>query len=156
MLDWQRLKSLVERYRSLGKIVGFTNGCFDILHLGHVTYLLEAKRYCDILIVALNSDESIKRLKGDFRPIMPLEHRLRLVSALFFVDYVTAFDEDTPVELISYLKPDIYFKGGDYRIEEIPEYKVMMELGGKAIGLGLIDGISTSIIIEHIVKRYSR
>ncbi len=155
MPNWERLKSLVEYHRSQGKVIGLTNGCFDILHVGHIHYLLEAKNYADILIVALNSDESVRRLKGPTRPILPWEARATILASLFFVDYVTIFDEDTPLDLIEYIKPDIYFKGGDYDIEEIPEYDLMMRLGGKAISLTYVQGYSTTSIIQRILELYS-
>jgi len=153
--DWARLKSIVDYHKSQGKIIGLTNGCFDIIHPGHIYSLMEAKSYVDILIVAINSDESIRRIKGFPRPILDWEARATILASLFFVDYVTVFDEDTPVKLIEYLKPHYYFKGGDYDIEKIPEYEAISSIGGKAITLEYIEGYSTSGIIEKILKLYS-
>jgi D-glycero-beta-D-manno-heptose 1-phosphate adenylyltransferase len=127
----------------------FTNGCFDILHKGHVTYLEKAKKLGDGLIVALNSDESVRRLKGPQRPINPLSDRLEVMAALESVDFVTWFDSDTPLELIQLLKPQILVKGGDWKIPQIVGAPDVLSWGGKVYSLNYIPGRSTTEIIER-------
>ena len=142
--------------RAEGKTVVFTNGCFDILHLGHVRYLEKAKAFGDVLIVGVNSDGSVRRLKGEKRPIVSENERAEVISALRCVDWVTIFDEDTPCELIKALKPNVQAKGGDYIPENMPEYPVMKALGGRieAVPYDETDtrGSSTTNIIEKILK----
>lgn len=128
----------------------FTNGCFDILHRGHLEYLIQAKELGDKLIIALNSDKSIKALKGKDRPINKLDDRVFALSALFFVDYVTYFDELTPINIIAKIKPDIHVKGGDYKKENLPEYSIIKSYGGEIIILDYVNGYSTTKIIENI------
>jgi D-beta-D-heptose 7-phosphate kinase/D-beta-D-heptose 1-phosphate adenosyltransferase len=129
------------------KTVVFTNGCFDILHAGHVTYLDRARRLGDILIVAVNSDASTARLKGPTRPVNPLEDRLRVLAALESVSFVTWFEEDTPRDLISRVLPDILVKGGDYRVKDIAGHAEVKANGGKTKVLPFLEGRSTSKII---------
>ena len=144
---------LVEEAKKNGKKVVFTNGCFDILHAGHVTYLTEAKRQGDILIVGVNSDASVKRLKGETRPINSEYDRAFVLDALKSVDYTVIFEEDTPEELIAYLKPSIHVKGGDYKKEDLPETKIVESYGGEVIILNFVEGKSTTNIIEKINKK---
>ena len=113
-----------------GHRIVFTNGCFDILHAGHVSYLNRAKALGDILIIAVNSDASVSRLKGPSRPINPLQDRIQVLSALGCVDYLVSFDDDTPINLIRIVRPDVYVKGGDYTKETLPEALVVEQLGG--------------------------
>lgn len=136
--------------KSLGKKIVFTNGCFDILHRGHISYLNDAKAQGDVLVVGLNSDSSVKRLKGDSRPIIDESSRSFVLSHLKAVDYVVIFDEQTPCELIGALKPDIHVKGGDYKKEDMPETKVVESYGGEVRILKFIDNNSTSKIIDKI------
>lgn len=148
--NWQRLKAITDKYKERGKIIGFTNGCFDVLHKGHVIYLYQAKEYCDILIVGINSDESVKRIKGRNKPINNLEDRMIVLASLEPVDFVVPFEEDTPIELIEYLKPDFYFKGGDYKDRIIPELKVIEKYKITYKILALIPDVSTTKIIYKI------
>jgi len=133
-----------------GKRVVFTNGCFDILHAGHVTYLAEAKKLGDILVVGINSDASVRRLKGNDRPVNNVSDRLLLLSALESVDYVVAFEEDTPYELIKAIRPDVLVKGGDYSVEDIVGADVVASYGGMTTTIPYIMGKSTTGIIEKI------
>ena len=115
ILSWEALKNEVERRRSEGKKIAFTNGCFDILHVGHVRYLREARKMGDLLILGLNSDASVRAIKGEKRPLIPQGERAEVVASLTAVDYVTLFDETTPLRLIEYLRPDCLVKGGDWK-----------------------------------------
>jgi rfaE bifunctional protein nucleotidyltransferase chain/domain len=128
--------------------VVFTNGCFDLLHKGHVTYLQKAKSLGQLLVVALNSDASVKQLKGPSRPLNPLEDRLAVIAALECVDYVTWFEEDTPLRTILMLKPDVLVKGGDWSIDKMVGAKEVISWGGKAKSLPFVEGRSTTQIIE--------
>jgi len=131
------------------KIV-FTNGCFDILHPGHVTLLEKASEYGDRLIIGINTDESVKRLKGEGRPINDQSHRARVLAGLEAVDYITFFEEDTPAELIEEIIPDVLVKGGDYTPDEIVGRKTVQAKGGKVIVIPLVEGKSTTNIIDKI------
>ena len=144
---------LVEEAKKNGKKVVFTNGCFDILHAGHVTYLTEAKRQGDILIVGVNSDASVKRLKGETRPINSEYDRAFVLLGTKFVDYTVIFNEKTPEKLLDILKPDIHVKGGDYKKEDLPETKIVESYGGEVIILNFVEGKSTTNIIEKINKK---
>lgn len=145
---------IVGRLRKQGKKVVFTNGCFDILHVGHIRYLKEAKGYGDILIVAVNSDSSVKSIKGDKRPIVSQSERAEVVSALEMVDYVTMFDEDTPYNIIKKLQPDVLIKGGDWTIDKIVGRDIVEARGGKVIAIPFIKGASTTGIVERILEKY--
>lgn len=135
------------------KIV-FTNGCFDILHAGHVHYLNEAKKLGDILVVGLNSDESVKRLKGDKRPILSEKERATVLLGLSAVDFVVIFSEDTPLELIKILKPDVLVKGGDWQKQDIVGWDFVEKNGGEVFSLSFIEGKSTTNIVEKIINLY--
>lgn len=143
----------ISKLQSKGKQIVFTNGCFDLLHRGHVTYLEEARNLGDALIVALNGDGSVRQLKGKDRPLVTLKDRARVMAALECVDAVTWFHEKTPVKLVGKLKPLIYVKGGDWDIAEIPEYPIVKSYGGKAIALNFVKGRSTTKLIEKARKR---
>lgn len=143
---FSQIEQIVKRYKSQSKRVVFTNGCFDILHVGHVKYLQEAKSYGDVLIVGLNSDDSIRRLKGETRPINTLDDRAYILASLEAVDYVVPFDSDTPYELIKLIKPDILVKGGDYRSKNV----VGSEFSGELRLVDFVDGKSTTNIIDKI------
>lgn len=128
----------------------WTNGCFDIIHTGHIHYLHECKKLGGQLIVGLNSDDSVRRLKGPGRPIIGLEDRIVHLSAFFFVDYVVVFDTDTPLEMIKLVRPDKLVKGGDYKVEEIVGYEEVTNYGGQVLTIPLVPGKSTTSIIEKI------
>jgi rfaE bifunctional protein nucleotidyltransferase chain/domain len=136
--------------REAGGCVVFTNGCFDLLHPGHVSYLWAARSLGDALVVGMNSDASVSRLKGLSRPIVPERDRAAVLAALESVDAVVLFDEDTPVRLMRDLKPYVYVKGGDYRMEDLPEAKVAAEIGAEVRILPFKPGYSTSALIEKI------
>ncbi|WP_073132231.1 bifunctional D-glycero-beta-D-manno-heptose-7-phosphate kinase/D-glycero-beta-D-manno-heptose 1-phosphate adenylyltransferase HldE [Roseomonas rosea] len=140
---------VLDAWRRRGLEIGFTNGCFDILHRGHVTMLQAARAACDRLVVALNTDDSVRRLKGDGRPVNALEDRLAVIAALQSVDLVLAFGEDTPLELITRLQPDVLFKGADYRPEEVVGGDVVQARGGRVALIDLVPGRSTTGIIAR-------
>lgn len=148
----RELKVVIEKEKKLGKKIVFTNGCFDVLHLGHIRYLKEAKKHGDILVIGLNSDTSVKKLKGKNRPYTPELERAEILAALECVDYITVFSENTPVELISLLKPDVHVKGGDYQKKDLPEAKVVKKYGGKVVIVREIKGKSTTKLIEKVRK----
>lgn len=143
----------VESRRVKGERVVFTNGCFDILHAGHVSYLNRAKALGDILIIGVNSDMSVSRLKGPSRPINPMDDRIQVLSALACVDYLVPFEDDTPSNLIRVIRPDIYVKGGDYTKETLPEAQLVEKLGGVVQILSFVENRSTTSIIERIAGR---
>lgn len=151
LLKLRELTKIVDKLKKEGKKTVFTNGCFDILHIGHVKYLEDAKSLGDILIVGVNSDESVRILKGNSRPIVPDIERAEILAALKCVDYVVIFNELNPENLIAQLKPAIHVKGGDYVIDQIPESKLVESLGGKTIILNEVKGKSTSSIIQKIL-----
>ena len=146
----EQLKDLGERLRKEGKIIVSTNGCFDILHVGHSRILKESRALGDVLIVGLNSDESVSRLKGPTRPINKQDDRAELLCALECVDYVSIFPEDTPVEFLKELKPGKHVKGADYKPEDLQETPVVRQFGGEVVILGLVPGKSTSSVVEKI------
>lgn len=135
---------------SQNKTVVFTNGCFDILHRGHVTYLNEAKKLGDLLVIGLNSDASVKRLKGDTRPINSEQDRKFVLENLKAVDFVEIFEDDTPLELIKTVMPNILVKGGDWKVDQIVGSKEVIDNGGNAYSLNFVDGFSTTNIINTI------
>ncbi|MGZ3924036.1 MAG: D-glycero-beta-D-manno-heptose 1-phosphate adenylyltransferase [Flavisolibacter sp.] len=144
------LKKKIAQWRLIGKTIAFTNGCFDILHQGHIASLSEAAKHGDILIVGLNADSSIKGFKGPDRPINNEEARALLLASLIMVDAVVLFPEPTPRDLIVELKPDVLVKGGDYKVEEIAGAKEVMGWGGKVILNPIVEGFSTTSIINKI------
>lgn len=146
-------EALVRRWRSRGLVVGFTNGCFDIVHAGHVALLSAARAECDRLIVALNDDPGVRRLKGPKRPVNPLSDRSAVIAAVESVDAVISFDDDTPLELIRRLKPDVLVKGGDYTIETVVGAAEVEASGGRVVLVDLVEGHSTSRLIEAIRAR---
>ena len=148
--DLQSLSKRTAFFREQGRRVVFTNGCFDILHRGHITYLHRAKALGDVLIVGVNTDGGIRRLKGSGRPINTLEDRLQVLAALSCIDHLIAFDEDTPCNLIRSLRPDVFVKGGDYTRERLPEAPLVEELGGIVQILPLVQDRSTTGIIQRI------
>lgn len=138
------------RLREEGQKLVFTNGCFDILHPGHVRYLGEARKLGDALVVALNSDRSVRSLKGPGRPILSQEERAEVVAGLRAVDYVTIFDEETPKDLIAALLPDVLVKGGDWPLDQIAGREEVEAAGGQVVSLDFVAGLSTSAILERI------
>ena len=147
------LRDILQGLKRRGKRIVFTNGCFDILHIGHIRCLEEAKKRGDFLIVALNSDRSIRSIKGPFRPFTPEAERAEVLSALGCVDYVVIFDEADPLELISSLKPNVLVKGGDWTPETTIGREVVEGTGGEVVIIPQIQGVSTSAIVDRIVKK---
>ncbi|MBM3886691.1 D-glycero-beta-D-manno-heptose 1-phosphate adenylyltransferase, partial [Candidatus Dependentiae bacterium] len=149
VFDWLKLKQKVETLRMEGRQIVFTNGCFDLLHPGHIKCLHEAKKQGDILVVALNSDDSVRRLnKGPERPLNSLDDRAMIIAGLESVDIVASFDQDTPQEIINLLQPDILVKGGDYRAEEVVGYKEVVSRGGVVSIIPLVEGKSTTSLVK--------
>jgi rfaE bifunctional protein nucleotidyltransferase chain/domain len=148
VLERQQAASQVKAWRQAGETVVFTNGCFDILHVGHVKTLSRAKAEGTRLVVGVNSDASVARLKGPSRPINPQMDRAIMLAALECVDAVTIFDEDTPVEVLEVLRPSVHVKGGDYRVEDLPEAAVVQAHGGRIVLIDLVPDRSTTAIIE--------
>lgn len=154
IIDLKRLsQEVLPSLHCEGDRVIFTNGCFDILHRGHIAYLAEAKALGDVLIVGLNSDASVSKLKGDHRPLQDERSRAEILAALMYVDHVVIFEEDTPLRLITMIQPDVLVKGGDYKAEEIVGYKEVLETGGRVEIISFLEGYSTSNI-ENKIKRH--
>ncbi|MBI4687512.1 MAG: D-glycero-beta-D-manno-heptose 1-phosphate adenylyltransferase [Nitrospirae bacterium] len=148
ILDIGKLKAVVSQLKAEGKKIVFTNGCFDIIHVGHVRYLTEAKKLGDVLVIGLNTDNSVSRIKPG-RPINPEAQRAEVLSALEMVDYVTLFDEDTPYELIKAAQPDVLVKGGDWDIKDI----VGADIANDVRTIKFVEGVSTTNIIKKIQDR---
>ena len=142
-----------ERLRAVGKRLVFTNGVFDLLHVGHVRYLAQAQELGDALLVAINSDRTVRELKGPDRPIFDQAERAEILAALRHVDYVTVFDDVSPRSLIAKLLPDVLVKGGDYQLDEIHGREEVESAGGKVISLPFVDGASTTALIERMRKK---
>lgn len=152
LIKQSELNDLLKKLREEEKTIVTTNGCFDILHVGHVRYLEKTKSYADVLIVALNSDKSVKSIKGENRPINNENDRAEVLSALRSVDYVVLFDEDSPIDLLLKIKPDVYTKGADYTVETLPEAKKILEIGTKIEFISFVEGKSTTSIIDKMRK----
>jgi glycerol-3-phosphate cytidylyltransferase len=150
VIDRNEIKNIADQCKAIGKTVVFTNGCFDILHAGHVRYLKAARELGDCLILGLNSDQSVRAIKGPTRPINPQDDRAEVVSALWAVDYVVIFDEPTAEGLVAEIQPNIYVKGGDYNLTDLPEAKIVSTYGGKTILLPELPGRSSSNIIKKL------
>ncbi len=150
------LRRVVEGLKAKRKRIVFTNGCFDLLHIGHIRYLEEARSLGDILVVGVNSDRSVRGLKGPNRPILAEEERAEILSGLECVSYISIFDEPTPLELISSLQPHVLVKGGDWTKESTVGKEVVERSGGEVIILPFVEGSSTSNLIETILKRYEK
>lgn len=144
----EELIKITEQLKLENKKIVTTNGCFDILHVGHVRYLKEARELGDVLVVGVNSDESVRKLKGPTRPINNENDRSEILSSLVCVDYAVIFGEDTPVELLSQIKPSIHAKGGDYDVNTLPEAKTVQDNGGELVFINFVDGKSTTNIIN--------
>jgi len=152
----EELRRIIETLKKKEKRIVFTNGCFDLLHLGHIRYLEAAKGLGDILVVGINSDRSVRGLKGPSRPILPVEERAEILSGLGCIDYVTVFDEPDPSELISLLQQHILVKGGDWTKEAVAGKEVVERSGGEVVILPFVKGSSTSGLIETILKRHEK
>lgn len=153
IVDPEELQRYIARWRLLIKKIAFTNGCFDILHAGHIASLIEASEQADVLIVGLNSDASVTKLKGEGRPLNDAQSRALVLASLSFVDAVVIFEEDTPLELIKAIQPDVLVKGGDYTPEQIAGAKEVTEAGGKVVINPLVEGFSTTALIEKIKNK---
>lgn len=149
-----QLLQKIAQWKVLAKTIAFTNGVFDILHPGHIFSLSQAAREADYLIVGINSDESVKRLKGNDRPVNNQESRSLIVASLLMVDAVIIFDDDTPLALINAVKPDVLVKGGDYTIEQIVGAREVMASGGRVVINPMVEGYSTSNIIDNLKTRF--
>ncbi len=154
ILSFSAIKTQCDKYKAAGKKIVFTNGCFDILHAGHVKYLEKAAGFGDVLILGLNSDHSVKIIKGEKRPVIGQDHRAFLLSALFFVDHVLLFDEPDPRRLIEAVCPDVLVKGADWQENEILGGEFVRQNGGRVERVVLEPGISTTRIIERIGELY--
>jgi D-beta-D-heptose 7-phosphate kinase/D-beta-D-heptose 1-phosphate adenosyltransferase len=137
-----------------GKRIAFTNGCFDILHPGHIDLLRRARELGDVLVVAINTDASVRRIKGDHRPIIPEQERAELLAGLEMVDFVCTFDEDTPLEAIRQIQPDVLVKGADWGLDAIAGRAEVESRGGRVVAIPLIPGESTTGIVERVLSRY--
>lgn len=148
----KELETRLKAARKQGKKIVFTNGCFDLLHVGHIRYLQQARRMGDLLVVGVNSDESVRRLKGPSRPVQPERDRGEVLAGLECVDYVIFFGEDAPLALIEGLKPDVLVKGADWPVEQIVGREVVEGSGGRVATIPYVEGVSTSALIERICK----
>src|SRR6202000_754004 len=151
--DLPKLQASIVSWKSEGRKVVFTNGVFDLLHIGHITYMAKAAELGDKLVIGLNSDSSVKRIKGNDRPVNDQGSRAALLAALFFVDAIVVFEEDTPINVITALMPDILVKGADYAIENIVGAKEVIDNGGEVITIDLVEGYSSTSIIQKIRKQ---
>jgi len=156
ILKLSDLVKVLESLREAGKRIVFTNGCFDILHAGHVRYLAAARSKGDVLVLGLNSDVSVKSIKPENRPIVSQDQRAEVLAGLACVDYITIFDEPDPLALIQTIKPDVLIKGADWKETEIIGSDVVKLYGGKVIRIEVVPGISTSRIIQRILKLYGK
>lgn len=150
VIHWAELKKLLSRSRAEGKVIVSTNGVFDVLHVGHIRYLQTSRCMGDILVAAINSDESVRRLKGPARPFVTELERAEILAALSCVDFVTIFDQDTPIEVLDAIRPDIHTKGGDYNIESMPETQLVRGYGGRIELIPYVAGRSSSRLAERI------
>jgi len=150
----KELRPLLDILRAIGKKIVFTNGCFDLIHTGHIRYLAKARSFGDILVVAVNSDASVHLIKGENRPINDEATRMETLAALQSVDFVTLFEERDPHSIISELQPDVLVKGGDWPVDKIIGRDIVEARGGKVVSVGYIEGASTTGIIEKILKNY--
>lgn len=154
--DLQSLKTSITQWQSEGKKVVFTNGVFDLLHIGHITYMAKAAELGDKLVIGLNSDNSVKRIKGEDRPVNDQNSRAALLAALFFVDGIVVFEDDTPINVITTLMPDILVKGADYSIENIVGAKEVMANGGEVKTIDFVEGYSSTSIIKKIREQITK
>ncbi|MCX7698110.1 MAG: D-glycero-beta-D-manno-heptose 1-phosphate adenylyltransferase [Candidatus Goldbacteria bacterium] len=154
ILNRKKLISEIKKLKNKGKKIVFTNGCFDIIHVGHIKLLNAAKKLGDVLVLALNSDSSVKRLKGEKRPIVPQNERAEIMAALTMVDIVTIFNEDDPYNIIKDVKPDVLVKGGDWPLDKIIGADIVKSYGGEVKNIKYIEGKSTTNIINKILNNY--
>jgi rfaE bifunctional protein nucleotidyltransferase chain/domain len=152
IISINQLESTVKNWRNSGDKIVFTNGCFDLLHLGHIDYLAKASDLGNRLIIGLNTDSSVQRIKGPSRPVKDEKSRAHILAAMQFVDAVIFFDDETPINLISCVKPDVLVKGGDYTIEGIVGHEIVLENGGEVRTIEFVDGYSSSKLIDKITK----
>jgi rfaE bifunctional protein nucleotidyltransferase chain/domain len=150
--DWIALKAKLDAHRTHGETIVTTNGVFDVLHVGHVRYLQQARNLGDRLVVGINTDNCTARLKGPMRPFVPEEERAELLAALRCVDYVTLFNESTPEALLSTIKPDVHAKGGDYDVDNLPETATVRAHGGRVVILPFVAGRSTTDLVHRIIE----
>lgn len=152
ILSWEELERKISQWRIISKSIAFTNGCFDILHRGHIASLSEAAREADFLVVGLNSDASTRRLKGADRPINDEQSRATILASLLMVDAVVIFEQDTPLELIKVVQPDVLVKGGDYTVENIVGANEVLDNGGRVVINSIVEGFSTTGLAGRISK----
>jgi D-beta-D-heptose 7-phosphate kinase/D-beta-D-heptose 1-phosphate adenosyltransferase len=152
----RELLRIINDLKAEGKRIVFTNGCFDLLHIGHVRYLKKAKALGDVLVVGVNGDASVRKLKGPKRPILPEAERAEILSGLGCVDYITLFDEMNPLKLITSLRPNVLVKGGDWTKEQTVGKEVVERSGGEVVIIPFVKGASTSNLIETILKKYEK
>ena len=151
-----QLKAIVARLKARRKKVVFTNGCFDILHVGHIRYLCQARKRGDVLVVGLNTDRSVREIKGKKRPIVPGKERAEVLAALEFVDFIVFFDDPDPLRLIAALEPDVLVKGADWPKNRIIGHDIVERYGGRVVRIPLTPGASSTGVIEKILKVYGR
>ena len=149
------LAEVIKDLRKARRRIAFTNGCFDLLHLGHVQSLVFARSLADVLVVAVNDDASVRRLKGSMRPVIPLADRAAMLAALRVVDFVVAFSGDTATDVVACVAPDVYVKGGNYDVANIPEGRLVLQQGGSVASAPLVEGISTTMMLERLQRRES-
>ncbi len=155
-LEPSKLAPVLKNLQNQGKKVVFTNGVFDLLHLGHVTYLQEARKQGDLLVVGLNSDASVRRIKGPLKPLLPVAERAEILLALECVDYTTFFEEDDPYHVIKVLGPDVLVKGGDWALDKIIGGDLVRSGGGKVMNIPVVEGRSTTNLIQMVRERYGK
>lgn len=153
ILDEAQLATALERERNAGKKIAFANGCFDVLHVGHIRYLQDAANVADVLVVGVNGDDSVRVLKGEGRPLMPQEERAEIISAIRGVSYVTIFDENSPARLLGVLRPDFQCKGTDYTADSVPERDVVNAYGGRVVIVGDPKDHSTTAVLEKMRRK---
>jgi D-beta-D-heptose 7-phosphate kinase/D-beta-D-heptose 1-phosphate adenosyltransferase len=156
ILEASQLAPVLRNLQKQGKKVVFTNGVFDLLHLGHVTYLQAARAQGDLLVVGLNSDESVRRIKGPLKPLLPLAERAEMLLALQCVDFTTFFEEENPYNIIKILRPDVLVKGGDWALDKIIGADLVQSWGGKVMNIPVVEGRSTTNLIQMVVERYGK
>ena len=150
ILSFSALENQLKKWRNANEKIVFTNGCFDLLHLGHVNYLAKARDFGNRLVVGLNTDSSISRIKGSSRPVKDEQSRLALLAGMAFVDAVVLFDEETPINIISMIQPDVLVKGGDYQVKDIVGHEIVLNNKGKVCTVDFLEGYSSSIFIKKI------
>jgi D-beta-D-heptose 7-phosphate kinase/D-beta-D-heptose 1-phosphate adenosyltransferase len=155
-LEPSQLAPVLKNLQNQGRKVVFTNGVFDLLHLGHVTYLQEARKQGDLLVVGLNSDASVRRIKGPLKPLLPVEERAEMLLALDCVDYTTFFEEDDPYNIIKILRPDVLVKGGDWALDKMIGGDLVQSWGGKVMNIPVVEGRSTTNLIQMVRERYGQ